>query len=71
MRIKRIIHQYRRDFEAEYECEYCGYTGTKSGYDDENFHRNVVPNMICPKCGKKASPDYRPLTTKYPEYMEI
>lgn len=71
MRIKRIIFQYRRDFKAEYECEHCGYTETKSGYDDENFHRNVIPDMVCPKCGKRAAPDYRPLTTKYPDWMQI
>lgn len=71
MRIKRIVDQHRRDFTAEYECEHCGYTYKGSGYDDANFHRNVIPNMKCPKCGKTASADYRPLETKYPEGYEI
>ena len=65
MKIKEITSQYRRDFNAVYECEHCGHTQTDSGYDDDYFHRTVIPNMTCPKCGKKASEDYRPLTTKY------
>lgn len=71
MRIKEIVSQYRRDFTAIYECEHCGYTEKKSGYDDANFHQNVIPTMKCPKCGKVASENYRPLTTKYPEGMQI
>ena len=71
MRIKEIIEQHRRDFTAIYECEHCGYTKKGSGYDDANFHNNVVPNMICPECGKKASENYRPLTTKYPEGYQV
>lgn len=72
MKIKRIIEQHRRDFYAIYECEHCGYeTPKQPGYDDENFYRNVIPAMVCPKCGKKAGEDYRPLATKYPEGMTV
>ena len=68
MRIKQIHSQYRRDFRADYECEHCGFIQKNEyGYDDANFHQNVIPKMKCPKCGKTASDDYRPLTTKYPE----
>ncbi len=65
MRIKQIIRQHRRDFVAIYFCEHCGYEVEKSGYDDSNFHENVIPLMVCPECGKQASEDYRALTTKY------
>lgn len=71
MRIKEILHQYRRDFKAIYECEHCGFTKEGSGYDDANFHNNVIPNMECPKCGKKAAENYRPLATKYPEGYQV
>ena len=72
MRIKRINSQSRRDFWADYECEHCGHIdGGKRGYDDANFHRNVIPKMECPKCGKQADESYRPLTTKYPEGMQV
>lgn len=50
MRIKQILSQNRRDFWAIYECEHCGYTKKDSGYDDANFHENVIPNQL--KCDK-------------------
>lgn len=71
MRIKEIISQHRRDFRAIYECEHCGHSGEGSGYDDANFHENVIPNMECESCGKKASESYRPLSTKYPEGYQV
>jgi ribosomal protein L37AE/L43A len=71
MKIKEIIGQSRRDFRAIYECEHCGHSKQGSGYDDANFHQNVIPEMKCEKCGKKAGDDYRPLSTKYPEGYQI
>lgn len=71
MRIKEIISQHRRDFEVIFECEHCGHTETKNGYDDANYHQNVIPTMKCPECGKVAGENYRPLTTKYPEGMQV
>ena len=66
MRIKYILDQHRRDFRADYECEHCGYIEkNKSGYDDNNFHENVIPKMKCHQCGKTADEKYRPLATKY------
>jgi uncharacterized CHY-type Zn-finger protein len=54
MRIKEIISQHRRDFRAIYECEHCNDSHEDSGYDDANFHKNVIPNMVCGKCQKKS-----------------
>jgi predicted RNA-binding Zn-ribbon protein involved in translation (DUF1610 family) len=75
MKIKRIIRQYRRDFYADYECEGCGHiTQNKSGYDDANFHENVIPAMKCPSCGKtvlECGAEYRPLQTKYPAHIQV
>ena len=71
MKIKTIKSQYRRDFTAIYECEHCGYTEEGSGYDDTYFHHNVIPKKICPKCGKIADENYRPLTTKYDDNVLI
>lgn len=66
MIIKKIISQNRRDFRAIYECEHCNDTHEGYGYDDDNFHRNVVPGMVCKKCGKGANAEtFRPLGTKY------
>jgi len=71
MRIKEIKSQYRRDFTAVYECEHCGYTRNGSGYDDRNFHENVVPKMQCPECGKASGNTYRPLATRYPDSQVV
>lgn len=71
MKIKEIISQHRRDFTATYECEHCGFTKNDEGYDDANFHQNVIPNMECPGCKKKSPSEYRALTTKYPEGFQV
>jgi transcription elongation factor Elf1 len=67
MKIKTITSQHRRDFQAIYECEHCGHEQIGSGYDDERFHKTVIPCMICLECKRIAPASYRPLTTKYPE----
>lgn len=68
MRIKTIITQHRRDFTATLKCEHCGAEQhLRGGYDDAYYHQNVIPNIECDNCGKKASDSYRPLTTKYKE----
>lgn len=71
MRIKKKLWQHRRDFEAIYECEHCGYTEKRGGYDDKNFHENVIPEMVCPRCGKKAPFDYKPMKTVFPEGFQV
>jgi len=66
MRILRKNWQDRRDFEADMICEHCKHIQKDvGGYDDAYFHKNVIPNMKCSQCGKKASDDYRPMGTKY------
>lgn len=67
MKIRKITYQHRRDFKAIYECEHCGYIDEVDswGYDDTYFHKNVIPKMKCPKCGKTAGLDYVPRKTKY------
>lgn len=67
MKVKEILNQHRRDFTAIYECEHCGSTRKDSGYDDDHFHRNVIPSWVCEDCGKTSPESYRPLGTKYPE----
>jgi len=54
MHIKRKTSQYRRDLTAVYQCEYCDHEVTCPGYDDLNFHQNVIPDMHCQECGKTA-----------------
>lgn len=71
MKIKEITRRHRRDFYAIYECEGCGSTEEKSGYDDRNFHDNVIPSFKCKNCGKSRNDlgikgNYT--QTKYAEY---
>ena len=74
MKIKEILSQNRRDFHALYECENCGDVIKKSGYDDRNFHDNVIPNMKCDKCGKSRNDigiTGEFTETRYPEGYQI
>lgn len=72
MKIKKITSQSRRDFTAIMECEHCEATEVNSsGYDDTYYHNTVIPEMECKTCGKSASVDYRPLTTKYPDGIQL
>jgi len=71
MKIKEITSQNRRDFQAVYECEHCGHKVKGYGYDDANFHENVIPAMKCGECGKAAAGNYRPLAPKYPEGLTV
>jgi len=71
MKIQKILSQHRRDFRAIYQCEHCDHETPGTGYDDSNFHQNVIPDMQCNKCGKKAPSDHRPLAPKYPDGMTI
>ena len=68
MKIQKIIEQTRRDFRAVFECESCGHTEQRDGYDDRYFHEIVIPDMQCTSCGKKAPTNYKPLSPKYSEY---
>jgi ribosomal protein L37AE/L43A len=65
MRIREITSRSRRDFFCVYECEHCGEKKEGSGYDDANFHQNVIPAMTCEHCGKTATKDYVPLAPRY------
>ena len=69
MLIIDIVWQYRRDFEARIQCEGCGHKQIlKGGYDDDNYHINVLPNIKCDACGesRKSLGITQPATkTKY------
>lgn len=53
MKIHRITSQHRNDFSAVLECEHCGdHQYLRSGYNDDNYHLNVLPRIKCDNCGK-------------------
>lgn len=48
----------RRDFSALLRCEdkNCGHEQKHSScYDDENYYKNVIPNIKCGKCLKSSN----------------
>jgi primosomal protein N' len=72
MKIDKIISQHRRDFSATLVCEHCGNKqNMKNGYDDDFYHKNVIPSIACEACGNISPEDYQPQTTKYPDWMQL
>ena len=72
MRIEKITDQHRRDFSAVMICEHCGTKDAlENGYDDANYHQNVIPKMVCKICGRSAAEDYKPMGTKYPDGVQV
>jgi hypothetical protein len=56
MKIQQITDEHRNDFCAVMECEHCGATRiNRSGYHDNYYHTQVIPAMICMKCGKNRA----------------
>lgn len=53
MKIKECTYSNgRNDFKAIFTCPLCDYEYEAWGYSDDNFYDRVMPNAICPKCGK-------------------
>ncbi len=71
MHIKKITYRNRRDFTADYGCEHCEHIQESYGYDDANFHDNVIPDMKCESCGKLATSAAPKLRPKYDEGVII
>ena len=74
MKIKQKLSQHRRDFEAIYICENCDHEYRSYGYDDRNFHDNVIPEIPCPECNKtriQLGIIDEPTPTRYPEGMQV
>ena len=71
MHITKIVSQHRRDFQAIFKCGHCGHEEQKGGYDDTHYHNNVVPDMDCGDCGKKAGDDFRPRHPVHPDSATV
>ena len=55
MIIVKETYRSRNDFKAVYKCELCGHEQEGWGYSDGFFYCTVMPNAICPKCGKNSN----------------
>lgn len=53
MFILRITDQSRNDLYGVLKCEHCGFEcKLVGGYDDDNWHYNVLPARKCASCGR-------------------
>lgn len=58
MFIQKVINHHRNDFSAIMECEHCQSEHKLiTGYNDDNYHQNVIPAMKCKSCGKNRAGD--------------
>lgn len=64
MKIKKMLSEYRNDFSAIMECEYCNHEVlNNSGYHDNNYHTKVISAMHCPQCGKNRAVEVKEKTS--------
>jgi hypothetical protein len=75
MKITNKTSQYRRDFDADIVCEFCGNQEKLiGGYDDTFYHTQVLPNKECSKCNKSTVSGGGQIGTpllKYPEQVQV
>lgn len=56
MHIIKFLSRHRRDFSAQLKCESCGAEDKlTTGYDDEYYHNEVLPNRRCPQCQESTN----------------
>lgn len=57
MRIMTVTARWgRADFSAIFVCENClAQTKIKYCYDDDFYHRHVIPSFACPDCGESRN----------------
>lgn len=60
MFILKILNQHGFDFTGIYKCEHCQKEKQAYGYNDDNFHINIVPEMVCDYCHKKTTKSVSP-----------
>lgn len=75
MKITKTYNWNRRDFTYDAKCEGCGTEiVNRSGYDDDNYYNNVIPDKKCPSCGKSSNDmgtADEPQTPRYDPYLTM
>ena len=57
MKLIKIIHQIRNDFQGKYKCEFCGHIDIDKGlysYYDSYYLDTVIPQTKCSNCGEST-----------------
>lgn len=70
------LNQHRRDFTGNYKCQFCGNMELHNGgYDDDNYHDNVIPRIVCSKCKKSTASENDTTAiraqTKHPAWKDV
>lgn len=69
MKLGKTYNWNRRDFCFDASCEFCNAKQTNvSGYDDDNYYNNVIPNMKCNSCGKSTVSEKGEVQSVAPRY---
>lgn len=56
MKLEEVTWQNSNDFKGILRCEHCDSTQFMDyGYQDDNFHNNVIPAIVCISCGKRGN----------------
>ena len=72
MYLKEKTQQHRRDFRGILHCEHCDHEQElTSGYDDANYHENVIPSIKCRQCGQVAPADGKRTAPSVPAWKVI
>ena len=61
MKIKEIIKQEGDEFNAIFECEFCGDLFEGYGYDEPDFYSYILPGTKCIECGRTSNNKYGPM----------
>ncbi len=73
MKITKQYNWNRRDFTYDARCEHCEAISTNnSGYDDNNYYQNVVPDIKCKNCGESSNSKVstEPKSVTVPRYSD-
>jgi hypothetical protein len=55
MKLFEITWQHRNDFDGVLQCEHCeSFQTMRYGYNDDRFHKLVIPAIKCINCGKRS-----------------
>ncbi|SCB51764.1 hypothetical protein GA0061099_102142 [Bradyrhizobium yuanmingense] len=55
MKIQTLTDQLRNDLYGTLVCEHCEHSQKFVGYDDANWHNNVLPAIKCSTCLRDRS----------------
>jgi transcription elongation factor Elf1 len=61
MKIQKIlsVNRIKHELQCIFRCEFCNYMKQDRAFDDEEYLKEVLPTLPCPKCGKRTKDEVR------------